>query len=364
MTRKLPTTIPIQPIRGRGTLTNRPSRFDERQREADGDFVDQSRLYDEPMAPIKTHVTMQPARGIITRNQSPDIPFDRSINPYFGCEHGCVYCFARPTHAYLGLSPGLDFETRLFAKQNAAEVLRRELSARGYTPALIAIGTSTDPYQPIERTLKVTRSLIEVLGEFNHPFGITTKSALVARDIDLLAPIAARGLARVYMSITTLDHDIARRLEPRASSPTRRLSAIKALSEAGIPVGVMVAPIIPAITDCDIESILAAAYEAGARYAGYTVLRLPLEVRDLFLEWLREHFPLRLEHVMSLINQMRGGRDYDATFGKRMHGEGIHAQLIAKRFEIACKRHGINRDRTPLDLTLFRVPGTPQMPLF
>jgi DNA repair photolyase len=364
MTRKLPDTIPIQPIRGRGTLTNRPSRFDQRQREADGDFIDQSRLYDEPVVPIKTQVTLQPARGMITRNQSPDIPFDRSINPYFGCEHGCVYCFARPTHAYLGLSPGLDFETRLFAKQNAAAVLRSELSARSYRPALIALGTSTDPYQPIERTLYITRSIIEVLGAFNHPFGITTKSALVVRDIDLLAPIARRGLARVYISITTLDHEVARKLEPRASSPLRRLAALRALADAGIPVGVMVAPIIPAITDCDIEAVLAAAFDAGARYAGFTVLRLPLEVRDLFLEWLREHYPMRLEHVMSLINQMRGGRDYDATFGKRMRGEGIHAELIGKRFDLACKKLGMNREREALDLTQFAVPETAQMRLF
>ncbi len=362
--RKLPDTIPLQDLRGRGTHTNRPSRFDAHQRETDPNFVEHQRLYEDDLPMLKTHVTLQPARGMVTRNQSPDIYFDRSINPYFGCEHGCVYCFARPTHAYLGLSPGLDFETRLFAKDNAAEVLRRELSAPGYKPALLALGTNTDPYQPIERTYRVTRSIIEVLAEFNHPFGITTKSANVVRDIDLLAPLAARGLVRVFISVTSLDNEIARRLEPRASAPSRRIAAVEALAAAGIPVAVMVAPIIPAVTDHEIESILSAAKQAGASGASFTVLRLPREVRDLFLEWLREHFPLRIEHVMSLLNQMHGGKDYDATFGKRMRGTGIHAELIRKRFELACKKLGLNRDLAPLDTSQFRPPTKAQMQLF
>ena len=362
--RKLPDTIPIQPLRGRGTHTNRVSRFDERQRSTDADYREHQHIAEEDPAPIKTTVTWQPAKGMVTRNQSPDIYFDRSINPYFGCEHGCVYCFARPTHAYLGLSPGLDFETRLFAKENAAEVLRRELSAPSYRPQLIALGTNTDPYQPIERSYRVTRSIIEVLGEFGHPFGITTKSALVTRDIDLLAPLAERNLVRVFMSVTSLDNEIARRLEPRATAPAKRIAAIRALRDAGIPVGVMVAPIIPAITDPEMETILEAAQDAGATSAGYTVVRLPLEVRDLFLEWLREHFPLRLEHVMSLLNQMHGGKDYDSTFGKRMGGTGIHAELISKRFDLACRRIGLNRERQTLDLTQFKVPGDSQMDLF
>ena len=344
--RKLPDTIPIQPLRGRGTHTNRVSRFDERQRSTDPEFLEHQRIDQSEPPPIKTTVTWQPAKGMVTRNQSPDIYFDRSINPYLGCEHGCVYCFARPTHAYLGLSPGLDFETRLFAKENAAQVLRRELSAPSYRAALIALGTNTDPYQPVERTYKVTRSIIEVLGQFNHPFGITTKSALVTRDIDLLAPLAERNLVRVFMSVTSLDNDIARRLEPRATAPAKRIAAMRALTEAGIPVGVMVAPIIPAITDPEMEAILEASFEAGATSAGYTVVRLPLEVRDLFLEWLREHFPLRLEHVMSLLNQMHGGKDYDSTFGKRMGGTGIHAELISKRFDLAC-RSIWSESRTP-----------------
>jgi DNA repair photolyase len=362
--RKLPDTIPIQPLRGRGTHTNRGSRFDERQRSTDAEYLEHQRVAESEPASIKTTVTWQPAKGMVTRNQSPDIYFDRSINPYLGCEHGCVYCFARPTHAYLGLSPGLDFETRLFAKENAADVLRRELSAPSYRPALIALGTNTDPYQPIERSYRVTRSIIEVLAEFGHPLGITTKSALVTRDIDLLAPLAERNLVRVFMSVTSLDNDIARRLEPRATAPAKRIAAMRALSEAGIPVGVMVAPIIPAITDPEMETILEAAYQAGASSAGYTVVRLPLEVRDLFLEWLREHFPMRLEHVMSLLNQMHGGKDYDSTFGKRMGGTGIHAELISKRFDLACRRIGLNRERQTLDTSQFKVPGDSQMALF
>jgi DNA repair photolyase len=362
--RKLPDTIPIQELKGRGTHTNRPSRFDHQQRLTDPEYVEYARTAEEPLPPIKTQITWQPAKGMITRNSSPDVGFDRSINPYLGCEHGCVYCFARPTHAYLGLSPGLDFETKLFAKANAAEVLRKELSAPSYRPALIALGTNTDPYQPIERTYNVTRSIIEVLGEFHHPFGITTKSALVARDIDLLAPLAAKGLVRVIMSVTSLDNAIARRLEPRASSPVKRLQAIRLLSDAKIPVGVNVAPIIPAVTDSEMEDILTAARDAGASEAHFTVVRLPLEVRDLFLEWLREHFPLRLEHVMSLLNQMHNGKDYDSTFGTRMRGTGIHADLLAKRFELAVNRLGLNKNRVPLDTSQFRVPRDQQMALF
>ncbi|MDB5723961.1 MAG: repair photolyase, partial [Novosphingobium sp.] len=321
---------------------------------------------DLPDAPVKTETTFVDAASIISRNSSPDIGFDRSINPYLGCEHGCVYCFARPTHAYLGLSPGLDFETRLTAKANAADLLRRELSRPSYEPRLIALGANTDPYQPIEREARITRAVLEVLAEFNHPVAITTKSALVVRDIDLLAPMAIKGLARVAISICTTDGAIARTMEPRANTPDRRFQAVERLAQAGIPTTVIVAPIVPALTDAHLERVVERAAQAGADSAGYVLLRLPLEVRDLFVEWLEAHFPLRAKHVMSLVNQMRGGKDYDSAFGTRMKGTGLFAELIARRFEIACARHGLNRTRTPLNTALFQVPGVakPQMDLF
>ena len=310
---------------------------------------------DEPS--LKTEVLTDTSRTIITRNNSPDISFDRSINPYKGCEHGCVYCFARPTHAYLGLSPGADFESRIFAKPNAAELLRRELSHPGYVPRTIAIGTNTDPYQPIEKRMRIMRSVLEVLAEYRHPVGIVTKSALVLRDLDILAPMAAQGLAKVALSVTTLDRDLARTMEPRAATPPRRLEAIRQLREAGVPAGVMFAPVIPALNDEELEQVLAAAAEAGAQSAGYVLLRLPLEIKDLFREWLQEHAPDRAARVLSLIRQMRGGKDYDAAWHQRMRGTGPYAQMIAQRFHVALRRLGLNRPGKPLDLTKFRRPA-------
>ncbi len=306
---------------------------------------------------MRTVVTEQRARSIISRNDSPDIPFDRSLNPYAGCEHGCIYCYARPTHAWLGLSPGLDFETRIFAKTNAAELLRQELSRPGYTPALIALGANTDPYQPAERKFEISRALLQVLSEFNHPVGITTKSALVTRDIDILAPMAERNLVRVYVSIGTLDPELARIMDPRAPSPQRRMEAVRRLADAGIPTGVLHSPVIPAINDKDIEAVLAAAAEAGAESADYVMLRLPLEVRDLFVQWLEQHFPLRAAHVMSLVQQMRDGRDNDPNFGSRMRGLGPHAELVSQRFRLAARRFGLNAARIPLDASQFSVPA-------
>ena len=347
--------IPILPLKGRGAASNRASRFDAWDRQVDGDFVDAS-LSDELPPDPRTQVTEQSARTIISRNQSPDIPFEQSVNPFQGCEHGCVYCYARPTHAYLGLSPGLDFETRLYAKTNAAEVLEKELSKPGYVPSLIALGANTDPYQPIERRLEITRSILRVLSAFNHPVGITTKSSLVERDVDILGPMAAKRLVRVFISITTLDHDLARRMEPRATAPKRRIQTVRALAEAGIPVGVLVAPLIPALTDHDLETVLGASANAGADSAGYVMLRLPLELHDLFVEWLEANYPLRAKHVMSLVQQMREGKYNDPNFGTRMRGTGKFADLIEQRFEVACKRLKLNARDLTLDTSLFAVP--------
>jgi DNA repair photolyase len=306
---------------------------------------------------LKTEITRERARTIITRNESPDISFDRSINPYRGCEHGCAYCFARPTHANMGLSPGLDFETKLFVKTGAASLLERELAAPRYAPKTIAIGTNTDPYQPIERTERVTRQILEILARTNHPVGIVTKSALVLRDLDLLAPMAEKGLVKVALSITTLDAALARRLEPRASAPERRLHAIEALAKAGIPTTVMVAPIIPAINDAEIETILKRAAAMGAREAGYVMLRLPLELRDLFREWLAAHFPDKLDHVLGLVSSTREGKLYDATWGKRMTGTGPYAWMIGRRFEAAVAREGFAKTRLALRTDLFVPPA-------
>jgi DNA repair photolyase len=305
---------------------------------------------------IKTHLTFEQARTIISRNDSPDIPFDRSINPYRGCEHGCVYCYARPTHAYLGLSPGLDFETRLFAKSNAAELLERELRRPGYEPALLALGANTDPYQPIEKQLGITRSVLQTLAAFAHPVAITTKSALVVRDVELLGQMAKRDLVRVLISIGTLDRAIARTLEPRASTPARRLEAIRILAQAKIPVGVIVAPVIPALTESCLEQVLEAAAAAGAGQASYTILRLPREVRDLFVEWLREFAPMRAEHVMSRVRQIRGGQDNQSAFGIRMSGTGVFASLLQQRFALACRRLRLAQEYEPLACGHFRVP--------
>ncbi len=344
---------PVVPRKGRGAPSNLQGRFERWGREA---FDDGWSGEEEELPPLKTEVTLVQAKSILTRNASPDIPFDRSINPYQGCEHGCIYCYARPTHAYWGLSPGLDFETKLFAKANAAALLRSELSAPGYRPDVISIGANTDPYQPVERELKITRSILEMLAECEHPFGIITKNALIERDIDLLAPMAEKNLVRAFVSVTNLDNSLARRLEPRASAPMRRLEAVRRLAEAGIPVGVMVAPVIPFLTDRFMEEVLERAREAGATLAGYVLLRLPHEVAPLFKEWLEVHYPMKAEHVMSLIHQMRGGRDYDSNFGTRHRGTGIFAELIARRFQLACERLGFNRAQPPLDTGCFRPP--------
>jgi DNA repair photolyase len=357
--------IPIIPLKGRGATSNRAPRYDAWDRQLDPEYLDSTSADDVPLAP-RTYVMEQSARSIISRNNSPDIPFDQSVNPFQGCEHGCIYCYARPTHAYLGLSPGLDFETRLYAKTNAAELLAKELSKSAYAPSVIALGANTDPYQPIERQLAITRSILRVLSDFNHPVGITTKSALVERDIDILKPMAANGLVRVFVSITTLDHEVARRMEPRANAPARRLQAVRTLAEARIPVGVLVAPVIPALTDQDLEAVLAASAHAGADSAGYVMLRLPLEIRDLFVEWLEANYPLRAKHVMSLVQQIREGKDNDSTFGKRMRGTGKFADLIKQRFEIACRRLNLNARDLKLETSLFAVPrpSNDQLALF
>lgn len=352
---------PATPQKGRGATFNPGNRFRREAREAvDDGWTPPDDGDDQAPPPLKTTVTVQRSRTIIARNDSPDIPFTQSINPYQGCEHGCVYCYARPTHAYLDLSPGLDFETRLFAKPDAATLLEAELAKPGYVCDAIAMGTNTDPYQPIEREWKITRQILELLSACEHPVSIVTKSALVERDIDILAPMAAKHLARVYISVTTLDRELARKLEPRAAAPQRRLAAIKALADVGIPVGVMTAPIIPQLTDKDMESILEAAAANGAAYAGWTMLRLPLEVKTLFRDWLAQHYPLRAGHVMSIVQQLRGGRDNDANFGSRMRGEGQFADLIARRFDIATRRLGLNRERAPMDTSRFKPPGRRQ----
>ncbi|QKD04891.1 PA0069 family radical SAM protein [Mesorhizobium loti] len=314
----------------------------------------------EELPPFKTEVQVEKPRTIITRNESPDISFDRSINPYRGCEHGCVYCFARPTHSFMGLSPGLDFESKLFAKPDAARLLDKELSKDGYQPRTIAIGTNTDPYQPIEKQYRIMREILEVLEARGHPVGIVTKSALVTRDIDILSRMAERGLAKVALSVTTMDRMLARTMEPRASTPTKRLEAIRQLSDAGIPASVMVAPIIPGLTDQEMERILDSARAAGAREAGYVVLRLPLEVSPIFKDWLLRHYPDRYRHVMSLIRSMRDGKDYDSEWGKRMKGAGPYAWQIGRRFEITAKRLGLNAERRTLRTDQFVAAGKDQ----
>lgn len=317
----------------------------------------------EELPPFKTEVQVEKPRTIITRNESPDISFDRSINPYRGCEHGCVYCFARPTHSFMGLSPGLDFESKLFAKPDAARLLDKELSKEGYQPRTIAIGTNTDPYQPIEKQYRIMREILEVLEARGHPVGIVTKSALVTRDIDILSRMAERGLAKVALSVTTLDRMLARTMEPRASTPTKRLEAIRQLSDAGIPASVMVAPIIPGLTDQEMERILDSARAAGAREAGYVVLRLPLEVSPIFKDWLLRHYPDRYRHVMSLIRSMRDGKDYDSEWGKRMKGAGPYAWQIGRRFEITAKRLGLNAERRTLRTDQFVAAAKDQLQL-
>jgi DNA repair photolyase len=348
------------PIKGRGAASYVPGRYEATTIEACDDGWDARDPGDDtaPAPHPDTRVHEEAARGIISRNQSPDLGFDQSINPYRGCEHGCVYCYARPSHAWMNLSPGLDFETRLFAKTNAAERLRAELSRKGYRCSPIALGVNTDAYQPIERRYRITRELIEVLAEFRHPFRLVTKSALVQRDLDLLAPLAAQGLVNAHVSVTTLDNRLSARMEPRACAPHTRLRTIRALADAGVPVGVLVAPVVPAITDHELESILEAAHEAGARAAGYVLLRLPHELGEIWKEWLQLHFPDRAAHVMSLVRQMRGGRDYDGGFGRRMQGQGPFAQLLAQRFARTRRRLGFP-GLPPLDTSAFGVPPAP-----
>lgn len=326
-----------QPLKGRGADSNPDNRFEQHAYEL---IDDGWGSLDVPIEAIRTEVQVDKARSIINYNQSPDIPFDRSINPYRGCEHGCVYCFARPSHAYLGLSPGLDFETRLFYKPDAVAQLRRELARPSYHCAPVALGINTDAYQPLERRLGLTRQLLEVLKQHAHPLSIVTKSALIERDLDTLSQLAQQNLVHVMVSITTLKRDLARRLEPRAAAPQRRLRTIERLAEAGIPVGVLVAPLIPVLTDSELETIMDAAHTAGAQAAGYVLLRLPHEVKALFKDWLQNHAPLSAEHVMNRIRDCRGGREYDARFGARMRGEGVFAELLAKRFQKAYRKLG------------------------
>ena len=357
MTTVLEITADRRLLRGRGALSNAVGRFEKQARVLVDDGWDDGWRDDDATPPtLRTQVIRDATRTIITRNTSPDISFDRSINPYRGCEHGCIYCFARPNHAYLGMSPGADFESRLFAKPNAAELLAKELSAPGYVPKLIAIGTNTDAYQPIEKKMRIMRAILEVLRDFKHPVGIVTKSPLVLRDIDILSEMAHEGLAKVALSVTTLDRKLARAMEPRAGTPQRRLQAIKALSAAGIPTGVMFAPVIPALNDGEMEAVLAAAAECGARTAGYVLLRLPLEIKDLFREWLEANVPDKARHVMSLVRSMRGGKDYDSAWHERMRGKGPYADMIAHRFHLAIKKLGFNTDHRPMDTTQFARP--------
>jgi DNA repair photolyase len=348
--------------RGRGTASNASGRFEPLARLA----FDDGWQGLEQLPPFKTTVTIDATRKIITHNDSPDISFDRSINPYRGCEHGCVYCFARPTHAYLGLSPGLDFESKLLMKPNAPELLERELSAPDYSPKTIAIGTNTDPYQPIERRYQIMRRILEVLDRAGHPVGIVTKSALVLRDLDILTRMAKRNLVKVAISVTTLDPKLARVMEPRASTPPRRLGTLRELVKAGIPASALVAPVIPAINDAEIERILEAIAETGVRHAGYVLLRLPLELKDLFREWLIENFPDRYRHVINLIRETRGGKDYDSTWGKRQTGSGPMAWMIGRRFEVACERLGFNSTSVKMTTEHFQSPrpASEQLDLF
>ena len=344
-------------LKGRGTVWAIEHRFSKQASEDwDDGWGTLAQAASEERLPPATQVIEERAKSILSSNDSPDISFDLSINPYRGCEHGCVYCFARPTHSYLNLSPGLDFETRIIAKVNAAERLREAFAARAYEPLLLNIGSATDAYQPVERKLGITRAVLEVMAECSHPFSLVTKSSGVERDLDLIAPMAARGLAAVYVSVTSLDAGLSRILEPRAASPQRRLKTIEALAKAGVPVGVSVSPVIPFINEPELERILQAAADAGATSAFSVVLRLPWEVNPLFQQWLAQHFPERAARVMARVREMRGGRDYDARFGARMHGEGVWAQLLRQRFDKAAARLGLNRKRVELDLTQFRKP--------
>ena len=346
---------PMARVRGRGAASNAAGRFERHGREA----CDDGWAQDDDLPPLRTEVAEERVGRILTRNASPDLSFDRSVNPYRGCEHGCTYCFARPSHAYLGLSPGLDFETRLTAKPGAAAALRRELSAKGYAPATIAIGTNTDPYQPIERERRVMREVLEVLQAFRHPVGIVTKGTLATRDVDILGEMGQGGLARVGVSITTLDAPLARSMEPRVPSPGHRLRAVERLAAAGVPVRVCIAPVVPGLTDHEVEAILAAAAEAGAASASLAMLRLPREVAGLFRDWLAAARPERAARVMARVREVHGGQDYDPSFGRRLSGQGDYARLIRQRFKLACARHGLTERMPPLRTDLFAVPPQP-----
>ena len=340
-------------IKNRGAFSHPEGRFEVRHYENYDDGWE--KFDEEELPPLETILYPESAKSIITRNDSPDLSFEQSINPYRGCEHGCIYCYARPSHSYVNLSPGLDFETKIFYKKNPAELLTKEINKPGYQCTPIMIGANTDPYQPVEAKLKITRSILEVLHAHNHPFTIISKSCMIERDLDLLSDMAKKNLVSVAISMTTLSPDLKRILEPRTSAPKARLRAIKHLSEAGVPVRVMAAPMIPMINDSELERILKLSAEAGAKKASYVLVRLPHEVKDLFREWLAHHFPQRAEHVMSIIQQMRGGKDYDATFGKRMRGEGEFAALLSKRFKLACQRFKLNQtEHKPLDTSLFK----------
>lgn len=351
-------TIPPQAKNGRGAVSAPEGRFERYTSVTTDDGWMGTLLQEEEWEQkLKTNLHIDTSRTVINYITSPDVGQMRSINIYRGCEHGCIYCFARPSHSYLGFSAGLDFETEIFYKPDAPQVLLRELAAKNYQPETITLGSNTDCYQPVERGLGLTRRIVEILAQYNHPLMIITKSALVARDIDILAPMAAKGLAKVALSLTTLDPDLARVMEPRAAAPYRRLATIKALSDAGIPVMVMTAPLIPALTDMEMENLLEAAFEHGARSAAYTVVRLPHELKNLFEEWLRTHRPERASHVLSLIRQVRGGKLYNAEWGERMVGTGPYADLISQRFDLACKRIGFNKQKSYLRRDLFNPPG-------
>ncbi|MGH8592329.1 MAG: PA0069 family radical SAM protein [Gammaproteobacteria bacterium] len=348
----------IKAVKGRGSQSNPQGRYLRERRVRSEDFEP-----NEGLAAPGTTVTQERSRDIMSRNNSPDLPFEQSVNPYRGCEHGCVYCYARPSHAYLDLSPGLDFETKLFAKTNAPELLERELSKPSYRCRLIALGANTDPYQPIERDFKITRRILEILNEYRHPVSIVTKSCLIERDIDVLTAMAKLKLVEVHLSVTTLEQRLAAKLEPRATAPIRRVETIRRLAAAGIPAGVMFAPVIPVLNDAEMERVLERAACAGASYAGYVLLRLPGEVNGLFQEWLRVHAPLKSEHIMSRIRDLRGGRENDSAFGTRFRGGGVYAQLLRRRFELACKRLGLNRSKHALNTGSFSSPSTAQRQL-
>ena len=343
---------PVRASRGRGALSNTAGRFESMHSEAFDDGWD---TLDEDNRPA-TQLQRDTSKSVLVFNQSPDVPFDRSVNPYRGCEHGCVYCFARPTHAYLGLSPGIDFETRIFTKPDAAKLLEEALRKPGYSCEPIALGINTDGYQPSERKLRITRSILEVLRDFRHPVSIVTKSALVERDLDLLAEMAADNLVSVCVSLTTLDAELARIMEPRAAAPHRRLQTIEALTRSGVPVTALLAPVIPVLTDRELDDLVARVTAAGAISAGYILLRLPLEIADLFEEWLREHYPLKADHVMKRVKDTRGGNVYDSRFGHRMRGTGEYAAIIGQRFELSRKKHGLGDRKPTLNTRLFRVP--------